>query len=981
MIQFNIKSNYSLLSSMLSVDEIIEYNIKNKNNVAIICDNNLYATMEFYKKCNQKNIKPIIGLNLNLDNLEILVYAKDYDGYKSLIKLSTIQNERTISIDDLKKYNKNLIAILPVNYIDNLKDINNIYEEFYYGYRNIEEYKKINDNKNTLYVEEKLYQNDEDYKFLSYLYKIRDGKTINDNMEYDIYNHALNSNNKELYELGRTNAENIIRKCNLVFEKSKILLPKYVTPNNINQTTYLIELSRKGLTKRLGETPSKKYQERLGYELKVIEDMGFSNYFLVVYDFIKYAKKNNILVGPGRGSAAGSLVAYSLGITEIDPIKYDLLFERFLNPDRKTMPDIDTDFPDDKREQVIEYVKEKYGEKNVAGIVTFIPLSAKQALRDVGRLLNVPSYKIDNITKTIPPISKDKLKDIYNKNLNFKMQIESDASLKMTYKIATRIENFPRHTSSHAAGIVMCEKPLDEVVPLVLNNSMYLTGYTMEYLEELGLLKMDFLGLKNLSIITNIINDIEEIYNIKINFNTIDLNDQNVLKIFETANTTGIFQFESTGMKNFLKRLKPNTFEDIFAAIALFRPGPADNIDLYIKRKHNEEKVEYISEELKKVLENTYGILIYQEQIMQVANIYAGYSLKEADILRRAMSKKKLDLLKNEEKKFIEKSLAMNHDEEEAKKIFDQILKFAGYGFNRSHSVAYSIIAYKMAYFKTYYKEIFFSNLLTNVIGSEEKTYEYIIEANQNNIKIKKPNLNISSYKYKVHNDCIYFPFSNIKSIGTLTAKQIVKVRNEGYFEDIYDAFSRLIIEKVSKKSLENLIYSSAFETFGYNMATLIYNLDVLINYAVLTKDLDKSLVMKPEIVIKEEYKTDYLLEKEKEIFGFYLSQHPTSSYIKNTNNITLLKNVNAYYGKYITTIVYVEKRRVIKTKKGDEMSFFTGSDESGKIEYICFPKVHNNYNYINQADIIKVYGKLERRLNEVQIIVEKIEKLNNEVI
>lgn len=981
MIQLYIKSNYSLLSSMLKIDDIIDYSINEKNKAAVICDNNLYGAMEFYKKCKQKEIKPIIGLELILDNIKLLAYAKNYSGYKNLIKLSTIQNERKIIIDELRLYNKNLITVFPVQYIDEAQGINDIYDDLYYGYKNMEEYEKVKQFENIIYIEEKLYKNDEDYKFLSYLYKIRDGKTINDKIEYDLYNHALQSNNNDLCNISKKNLNIIINNCNLEFPKYPLLLPKYQPENNMDEVTYLIELSKAGLNRRLNKKVPIEYQKRLNYELNIINEMGFCNYFLVVYDYIKFAKKNNILVGPGRGSAAGSLVAYSLGITEIDPLKYDLLFERFLNPERKTMPDIDTDFPDDKREIVIKYVQEKYGDKNVAGIVTFGTLAAKQAIRDVGRVLNIPMYKIDSLTKLIPAMSKEKLLDIYNKNINFKMILESDASLKMVFNIAQKIEGFPRHTSSHAAGIVMCEIPLDEVIPLTTSDTMYLTGYTMEYLEELGILKMDFLGLKNLSIIANIIKDIEETYNKKINFNNIPLNDSNVLKIFETANTTGIFQFESTGMRNFLKRLKPNTFEDIFAAIALFRPGPADNIDLYIKRKHQEEKVEYIDESLKDILKNTYGILIYQEQIMQVANVYAGYSLKEADILRRAMSKKKVELLKSEEEKFISKSLQKNHSLEKSKKIFEQILKFAGYGFNRSHSVAYSLIAYKMAYFKTYYKEIFFSNLLSNVIGSDTKTHEYIMEAKENNLEIKRPNINISTDKYIVYNNEIYYPFSNIKSIGTQSALQILSAREEGPFQDIYDAFSRLIIKKVSQKAIENLIYAYAFIDMGYNIATLIYNFDSLINYAALTKDLDPSLVMKPEIVKKSEYKTEYLLEKEKEVFGFYLSQHPTTRYINKLDNITKIEAVNKYYGKYINTIVYVEKRRTIKTKKGEEMSFFTGSDESGKMEYICFPKTHNNYNYISTSSVVKVYGKVERRLNEIQIIVDKIEELNEEAI
>ena len=643
--------------------------------------------------------------------------------------------------------------------------------------------------------------------------------------------------------------------------------------------------------------------------------MGFANYFLVVYDFIKYAKKNKILVGPGRGSAAGSLVAYTLGITDIDPLKYDLLFERFLNPERKSMPDIDTDFPDDRRGEVIDYVIEKYGKKRVSGIVTFGTLSAKQVIRDVSRVLNIPPYKVDGLCKFIPGFTKEKLKDFYDKNAAFKSRIDSDTTLTNMYNIALKLEGFPRHTSSHAAGIVMSRVDLDEVVPLTIGDGMYLTSYSMEYLEELGLLKMDFLGLKNLTIINNIINDIKTETNEDIDFSKIPLDDKETLKIFETANTSGIFQFESTGMRNFLRRLKPNSFEDIFAAIALFRPGAAINIDSYIRRKHGEEKIEYLDKSLESVTKNTYGILIYQEQIMQVARIFANYTYGEADILRKAMSKKKVDLLKNEEEKFISKSIANGHSKDKAQEIFTLILNFAGYGFNRSHSVAYSIIAYKMAYLKCHYKTIFFANLLTNFIGSETKTHEYIMEAKANKIEVLKPTINESKNRYIAKGNKIIYPISNIKSIGTVVTKAIEEAKGDNEFTDIFDCVSRLHIKGIGKKTLEVLIYANVFKEFGYNRATLIYNLDNLFNYAELTKDIDPSLVAKPEIEFQNEYRNDYLLEKEKEVFGFYLSSHPTTLYKKDNPYCIPLNEVENNFSKKIDTLILVDKIKIINTK------------------------------------------------------------------
>ena len=974
------KSNYTLLSSLIKIDDLITYASKNNISSIALTDTTMYGTMEFINKCKSKNIKPIIGLDIILDEYNIVLLAKDYDGYKSLIKLSTIQNEAKVIEDNLKQYNKGLIAIIPYEHKDKYLSLEKIYSNIYLGYTNKSQEQEVRLlTENIVFFRESLYIDEEDSSLLTYLYLIRDGKTISDETNYKVTNHELLIENLSSLtdEIGLNNTIKISDMCNLEFPKPKLLLPIYKCED---PKKYLFELCKVGLTKRLGGNIPSNYKDRLTYELGVINEMNFPNYFLVVYDFIKYAKKNGILVGPGRGSAAGSLVAYSLGITDIDPIKYNLLFERFLNPERKTMPDIDTDFPDNKRDEVINYVINKYGAKRVSGIVTFGTLGVKQVIRDVGRVLNIPIYKIDSLCKFIPGFTKDKLKDFYEKNQAFKARIDSDTTLSNMYKIATKIEGFPRHTSSHAAGIVMSQVDLDEVVPLTTGDGMYLTSYSMEYLEDLGLLKMDFLGLKNLTIITNIINDIKILTNEEIVFSKIPLDDKETLKIFEEANTSGIFQFESVGMRNFLRQLKPNKFEDIFAAIALFRPGAAINIDSYIRRKHGEEKITYLDDCLKPILLDTYGILIYQEQIIQVASIYAGYTLGEADILRRAMSKKKFDLLKNEETKFIEKSVQNNHSKEQAKEIFNLILNFAGYGFNRSHSVAYSLIAYKMAYLKCHYKTIFFANLLTNVIGSESKTHEYIMEARANKIEIVKPTINESEERYIVKNNKIIYPISNIKSIGVVVTRTIKKAKETGKFTDIYDCLSRLYIAGIGKKSIEVLINADVFKEFGYNRATLIYNLDSLFNYAELTKDIDPTLVMKPEIELQTEYPNSYLLEKEKEVFGFYLSKHPTTIY-KNSNPYCIpLNTVESYFSKKIDTLILVDKVKVIDTKKGDRMSFITGSDETATMDYTLFPKVYNEYSNIQKGDLLKVRGTVEKRLNQYQIVVEKIKYLQEEV-
>lgn len=970
------KSNYSLLSSLLKIDDIIKYAKNNNISSISLTDVNMYGTMEFIKKCRENDIKAIVGLNVILEKYNIVLLATSYQGYKSLIKLSTIQNERRVEEDDLKTYNADLVCLLPFEYKENIETLKKIYSNLYLGYKNKkEETEALLLTPDIVFLRQNLYFNKTDSTYLPYLYRIRDGKTISEETDYDIDDHELNIEN--ILELtdnkGLINTMKIADSCNLVFPKATNLLPIYECND---PATYLFELCKAGLTKRCnGEIPQE-YKSRLTYELKVINEMGFSNYFLVVYDFIKFAKKNKILVGPGRGSAAGSLVAYSLGITDIDPLKYDLLFERFLNPERKTMPDIDTDFPDNRRDEVIEYVIEKYGKKRVSGIVTFGTLSAKQVIRDVSRVLNIPGYKVDSLSKFIPGFTKDKLKDFYEKSPAFRSRIDSDTSLTEMYKIALKLEGFPRHTSSHAAGIVMSRVDLDEVVPLTVGDNMYLTSYSMEYLEDLGLLKMDFLGLKNLTIIANILTDIKNQTGTAIDFSKIPLDDKETIKIFEEANTSGIFQFESTGMRNFLRRLKPNSFEDIFAAIALFRPGAAINIDSYIRRKHGEEKIEYLDPSLESITKNTYGILVYQEQIMQVARLYANYTYGEADILRRAMSKKKIDLLKNEEEKFISKSIAAGHDKEKSKSIFELILNFAGYGFNRSHSVAYSIIAYKMAYLKCHYKTIFFANLLTNVIGSESKTHEYIMEAKANKIEVLKPTINDSGDRYLVKDNKIIYPLSNIKSIGTVVTKSIEEAKNNQNFTDIYDCFSRLYIKGIGKKTFEVLIYANVFKEFNYNRATLIYNLDSLFNYAELTKDIDPSLVMKPEIEIQKEYRSDFLLEKEKDVFGFYLSSHPTNLFKKDNPYCIPLNEIEKYFSKKVDTLILVDKIKIINTKKGEKMAFLTGSDETSTMEYTLFPKVYNEYSDIQKGDLLKVRGRVEKRLNQYQIIVEKVRNL-----
>ena len=970
-----VKTNYTLLSSLITIDKIISLCKDNNLSSIAICDDDMTSTMVFYKACINNGIKPIIGLDVKIDNYNILLYAKNYSGYQELIKISTLKYDHSITINDLNKTD-DVICIVPFNSKDIVNEIKNIYKDTYLGYKNKSEEKLGKDiTKDIVFINKILYIDKDEESFLKYLYMIRDGKTISDEINYEEDNNYYINNNEVIYysdNLGLNNTKIISDSCNFEFKDNGNLLPIYEVENG-DSYKYLEQLSIKGLSKRLDNNIPKEYKERLLYELSVIKNMGFSNYFLVVYDFIKYAKKNKILVGPGRGSAGGSLVAYSLGITDIDPIHYDLLFERFLNPERVTMPDIDTDFPDVYRDQVIDYVKEKYGDKRVVGIVTFGTLSARLVIRDVGRILNADSKDIDYLCKRIPNITKNKLDYFYHNDKEFKSMIDSDSKLKLLYKICTKIEGFPRHTSMHAAGIVMSKVDLDTVIPLVKNNDIYLSGFTMEYLEELGLLKMDFLGLKNLTTIMNIIDDIEKHENIELNFSNIPFDDLDAINLFKTADTLGVFQFESDGMRNFLRKLKPNNLDDIIAAIALFRPGPAVNIDTYIRRKHREEKIEYLDKSLEPILSSTYGIIIYQEQIMQIASTLAGFSFGEADILRRAMSKKKKDILVSEEQRFIEGCIKNGYSEKLAKEVYDLILNFANYGFNKSHSVAYSIIAYRMAYLKAKYPKYFFSNLMSSVIGSEVKTKQYLDEARKLNIRILLPSISKSTNYYTVEKEGIRFPLSNIKNVGTVISNEIVNNRVE--YKDIYDCISKIVSKNINKKILESMIDAGCFDEFGYNKRTLNENLDNLINYANLSHDLDESLILKPEIEIKDEYPKEVLMEREKELFGFYLSEYPTTSY-KSKYKVINLIDIENYFDKTIDLIALVDRIKDVTTKKGDKMAFVNVSDETSNVDLTLFPKIYED-NKLKRGNIILVRGKVERRLDKYQIVVDKVKVLN----
>ena len=638
------------------------------------------------------------------------------------------------------------------------------------------------------------------------------------------------------------------------------------------------------------------------------------------------------------------------------------------------MPDIDIDFDSNKRELVVNYVIEKYGIKNVAGIITFNTLASKQVIKDVGRVLNIPLKLTDAISKLIT--DKDLITS-YNNNSKLKSLINSSEELKKLYDISLHLEGLPRHVSIHAAGIVISNRHLDEVIPLYKNDiGIYTTAYSMNYLEELGLLKMDFLGISNLTIIDEIITNIKNNEQINISFNNIPLDDTKTMEIFKKADTDGIFQFESPGMKNFLKKLNPNSLDDLIAAIALYRPGPMDNIDSYIKRKSGKEPISYLDKSLEPILKSTYGIIIYQEQIMQIANVLAGYSLGEADILRRAMSKKKLDILQNEKEKFIKRSIEKGHSEESATKIFELILKFAGYGFNLSHSVSYAIVAYKMAFLKRHFCHYFMLSLLNNAIGSDVKTQIYISEAKHKKITITPPDINISTYKYIIKNKQIICPFSIIHNIGYSVSHAIIKEREKGPFKDFLDFVTRCYSGTINKKIITSLINAGVFSSFNINKKTLNENLDNIINYAELTKDIGLIEIEKPTIIQYQEYDKETLTNLELSSFSFYLSNHPVSEYRQNESLTTI--NIEDKFNQKINIILYVEKIKEVLTKKNDVMAFVIASDEFKSISLTLFPTIYQENKDLKYGDIISVIGRVEKRFDEYQIVVNSITKLKS---
>ena len=951
-VPLKIVSDYSLLDSLIKVDSLMVF-LKNHNITACaLVDKNLNGTIEFYNKCKINNIKPVIGLEVKINDLPIYLYAKNKVGYKTLLKLNTIIQKRELTKEDIIL--DNLKIIIPFKSIELFE----FFSDSYIGYHTVdEENDALRITNKIVFVNEIKAYDVKDLVYLDYLTLVKEGKTIDELKRIHKFNYFPID---KISALDEKRTKEFINDINIDLSNNKRYIPVFENPFN-DSYKYLEALTKKGLTKRFsGKVPTDAIK-RLDYELSVIKNMGFVDYFLIVYDYVLYAKKNNILVGPGRGSAAGSLVSYSLGITDVYPLKYDLLFERFLNPERITMPDIDIDFEFTKRNDVINYVKEKYGKTKVAPIITYGTLASKQVIRDVAKMFKIDNSIIDKFVKEID--AKTTLLENSKKD-TIKKFINNYPELKQVFTTSLKFEGLKRHTSTHAAGVVICSEELDNLIPVYLNNEELMTGITMEYLEDLGLLKMDFLALKNLTIISNVLELVKKNNKEIIELNKIRLNDERVYKLFQSGDTEGVFQFESSGMKCMLRKLKPVCFNDLVASIALFRPGPMENIEVYIKRKEGKEKIDYIDDSLKDILSETYGIIVYQEQIMQILVKMANYTFAEADNVRRAMSKKKQDVLEREHDKFVNQAMSNGYSKEVSEKVYELILKFANYGFNKAHSVAYALIGYQMACLKALYPLQFIQNLLNMSIGSEEKTKEYLLMAKKSNLEFLPVNINSSTSEYIVADGKILLPINVVKNIGSNAINAILKEREKGIFKDFCDFVARTYPLGINKLMLENLIKSSAFDSFGQTKKTLILSIPIAINYATLISDLDESLVMKPVLEESEEYQSDELRSFEHEALGFYLTNHPSSKY----EDMVKIINIKSYFDRTIKMVVLIENIKKIKTKKNEDMAFITISDETGEIDATLFSNSIHLLNQYKKGDLVLLIGRVQKRFDRYNI-------------
>lgn len=1026
-------SSFTLLESPTKVKNLAE-NAKKKGYSAIaLTDINItYGLVDFYKAAKDTGIKPLLGMQLRINGLideankyDLIVIAKDDQGYKNILRLSSAVNlltengekENVLTFEDLKKYLGHLILITPSNLHSELKMLQTNNPKMGANYL-----RKLQDSlpsSSSMYLG--VYADSGQQEYINYirslatqfslpLTAVEDGQYLNRNEQFlrrtlqaiktnthlenieqlakQAGSHYL-KNSEELQvsyrkfdiEDALENAEKIGKICTAEIKFQDPQLPKFKQNKFPTSKEYLHALAQEGLAKRFNNQIPAQYQKRLDYELQVINEMGFDNYFLIVWDVMNFAHSVHITTGPGRGSAAGSLVSYALRITEVDPIEYNLLFERFLNPARQQMPDIDLDIPDNRRDEVIKYMFEKYGMNHAAQILTFGTLAAKQVLKDVCRVFGLNKVETYRWLDAIPH-SKGKitLAEAYQKSKELQLLVNTNELSKILFATAEHLENLPRHYSIHAAGLVITDDSLAEIVGLQAGPlGIPVTQQTKLNVESLGLLKIDFLGLRNLTILGNIVAALRA-DGIDIDPNQITLDDQETLALFQRGDTDAVFQFESDGIKRVLEQLHPDSFEDIVAVNALYRPGPINNIDHFINRKHGKERVQYPDPSLKKILGTTYGVLVYQEQVMQTAQVLAGFSLGEADLLRRAMSKKNADVIQRERAKFIEGAIKLGRKKETAEKVYDYIAQFANYGFNRSHAVAYSKIAFWLAYFKVHYPGAFYLALLNSNMGNRNKIAQYLMQAQEAGIKILPPDIENSKADFSLENGKILVGLKAIRGLRSDLLKQILEIKRP--IKSMTDFLWKIDNNLLSADAVGNLIKAGTFDRLAPNRNELLkINKDLVDSVKMAGSNLSLFETLEPKV---EEEKMPTAAEKsamEVEAMGFSTGINPiiaVQKYARKFNAKRLQVFESNEQGIAVGKLMKVKQ---ITTKKGDNMAFAVFSDTSGEKDFTIFPQVWEKVGEnlkIGEIYLLQVRTQSDRfNPNKIQFLLSNARQVN----
>ncbi|MFC1645383.1 DNA polymerase III subunit alpha [Patescibacteria group bacterium] len=1061
----HVHSHYSLLDGLAKIEDLVERAKELKMDSLALTDHGvMYGTVEFYVKAKEAGIKPILGCEMyvaphgleNKNNTEadktrnhLTLLVRNEKGYKNLMKLVSIAHlegfyyKPRIDRQVLEKYSEGLIGLsgcfqgeVPQTVINKnvgaAKKIALEYERilgkgnFYMELQHLPALENqaianegmIQINKETgiplVATGDIHYANKEDAASQDILLCIQTNRKVHEENRMNLMDFDLSmKSQEEMIEIFKDNPEaientqKIVERCNFDITLGETQLPQFDVPEGYTDETFLRKMTKDGLSKRYKnkEDVTKEHLDRMDYELSIIEKMGFPSYFLIVQDFVNWAREQGIIVGPGRGSAAGSFVSYLIGITDIDPIEYDLLFERFLNPERVSMPDVDMDFADDRRDEVLEYVRQKYGNDHVAQIITFGTMAARAAIRDTGRALDCPYDFCDKTAKMIPMFST--IKGALDEVPEFQKFYNSEPDAKKLIDNAMKLEGVARHASMHACGVVITKEPVTEYTPLQnITGSregtvtQYASSTKYSVVEKIGLLKMDFLGLKNLTIIQNALNVIKLTKGDDVKIEDISLKDEKTYKLLQEARTTGVFQLESSGMKRYLKQLKPNNLEDVIAMVALYRPGPMDWIPDFIDRKHGRKKIEYLHPKLKPVLEKTYGVAVYQEQVMQLAQQLAGYSLGEADMLRKAMGKKIVELIQKEKQKFIEGAFKNGIDKKTSEGIFAFIEPFAGYGFNRSHAACYGLIGYQTAYLKAHYPAEFMAALLTSDQGNIERVAIEVDESEQMGIEVLPPHINESFEEFTViqskdNKENIRFGLNAIKNVGHTVAHEIVKERNEnGKFKNIEDLIDRVATKDLNKKSIEALAKVGAFDGLA-ERNQIIENIELIINFS---KNLQKEknsnqtslfseeILEKPTLSLpqKNESTKKQRLQWEKDLLGLYVSDHPVAEFQEYFDNVaTPIKSLTEdHVGKNIQIGGVISKVQNIVTKRKQNMAFVTIEDLKSKIEFLVFPYILEKTGAVWQEDnIVLATGKVSDKDGSFKIIAENATVVNNQEV